>query len=235
MSASLKPLARIVFAASLLMAMLVAGVRQAHAIGSHHGISFDTYSEGSISDPTRTVGWDFQTALPTTVTHLGYYDYAADGLTLSHDVAIYYGPGFGALTGTQVPGASGTVAAGTSEIAIATSTDVSGGAFATFRYHDILDVLLPATLPGQFYRIAAVDGDTTQESPVDLQPGPHISLGDAWQEISGGVLVYPDQAMTGGSTRPWSGPNFLFPEPSSMILLATGGALLLSRRHRSAA
>jgi hypothetical protein len=209
-----------------------AQVARADGIGSFKAISFETYTAGSINDSTRVVGWDFATSAPINITHLGYYDYAADGLTMSHDVAIYYGPGFGGLTGTQVPGASGTVASGTSEMALAGSTVVAGGIYSTFRYHNIADVTLPATLPGQFYRIAAVDGDTSQESPQNLVLAPGLTLGSAYQLVNGGTIAYPT-VLTGGSSNPWSGPNFLLPEPSSAaLMLAVASGVALCRRHR---
>jgi hypothetical protein len=210
--------------AVLSVGAICCAVRPAHGIGNHAGIAFPTYSGGSGDFAPYTIGWQFDVTSsggPINVTHLGYYNYVGGSLNTSHDVAIFYGPGFGILEATVVPGASATVAAGTGE-------HLGGSSPAGyFRYHDIADVVL---VPGT-YRIGGVGGggDPAQVSPVSLMLGPGIANVTGYYKLNSGSG--PEYPVSLGDGPPYSGPNFLFPEPTSGMLLAIVGAVILRRRR----
>ncbi len=174
----MKPSKHVLVMVGLLVGILGVGVGPARAVVTP-AIAFDTYTLGSTTAPGLTIGWEFTTDRPLVITHLGYYDYAADGLTVSHDVGIFN------LSSTLL--VSDTVASGTGELVLGNT------AFGSFRYHDITDYYLPAGT----YRIGGVGGDTSQNSPFNLTTAAPITLGNAYEVNGAGVLTYPTTFVSG--------------------------------------
>lgn len=203
----------------LVAGTLGAGVLQAQTF-PNPAIRFTNYFSGSNPQVGYTIGWDFTvTNGPIFVSHLGYYDYAGDGLGGSHEVGIFDS------SGNLL--ASNTVAAGVTELLVGDPT------LGWFRYHALsTDLVLQ---PGSTYRIGGVgsDNDAAQNSPQNLTVGTRLVLGDSYSTPTGtGVLTFPTTFIS-GPENPFSGPNFLYiPEPSTVMLFATGGFWLFLRRNR---
>lgn len=199
----------------LLTMISPVAVVPAHATGTP-AISYTTFSSSANQDGL-TLGWEFTTAQPIYITHLGYWDSPPSGLNSTHDVGIFN------LGGNLL--VSATVAAGTGELPVGLTAN------STFRYHDIVDFQLPAGT----YRIGGTantgGGDFWNQAPVGLMTAAGITLGDSYFVSTGNqTLTFP---TSNGGPNPYSGPNFLFdiPEPSTFALLGLSGVLLLRRRR----
>src|SRR4029079_3747958 len=147
---------------SILVAALCAASAVAPpARGQSPALSYNSIVTSTSLDG-YTLGFQFQTDAPLLITHLGYYDYANNGLTNPHVVGIYaLSPNL--LVPTTVS-SSDTLAIG------------GGDNFTFYRYHDIPDFLLPQGT----YRIGGtsnVDGvDNWHMAPIGLTNAAHISL-----------------------------------------------------------
>ncbi len=192
------------------------------------GMETDDYNNFTATANT-SIGWSFTPTQNISVTALGVYDDGNDGLTLSHDVALY-------AIGSAVPLASVTVPAAGGF----TEGNLPDG---FFKYVNIGGG--PVTLlSGQDYVVARYSASGGEFSfnfaPTGLQFN-NISFGDTWftsnTPANNPFLENPFTAANGvayDNTNPQGGANFLMiepvPEPSTIMLLAVGGAWLWRRR-----
>lgn len=152
-----------------------------------------------------SLGFQFTTNGPVTITRLGFYDDQKNGLTENHDVGIYDSAG---------------------NLLVSTTVLTTDSLTSWFRFHDII----PYTLLGsETYYIVGVTGTenyTMYTTGFTVEPSINFIL-DAWKSSVGGVLAFPDstsnitQALGGGIF----GPNFdttPVPVPPTLLLLASG-------------
>lgn len=187
---------------------------------AHGGQIALTFSGGSTLNDSPTVGWRFLTAAPITITALGFYDQGGDGLTDSHQVAIWTSAG--ALQGSV------TVPAGT------VGTLDNGFRFAPASFSLAAgDYVVAGDKPsGSDLHLGTVlAGNTT------LAPG--ITYLQNRYGFDGGAFSFPAQTF-GGQERGYFGGNFQFdaavPEPAtwSFLLIGAIAMFLGSRRSRRA-
>jgi MYXO-CTERM domain-containing protein len=191
-------------------------------------IALEWSPSGSTGISRFTRGWAFETSMPLTITHLGWYDAELNGLAQSHPVGIWNDGGTLLI--------SGTVAAGT--------TDPLDG---RFRYTDELagNQILPA---GSY----VIGGLSTSKDPgIRLIPLANLTaaagitfLGDRTNSTKN-LFSFPSESqdLRGG----YFGPNFKAdtvsfvsepptpgvpePTPAALSLLALA-ALATPRRRR---
>lgn len=192
----------------LLRVFLAMGLVALMAGPSLAGLAVDFGSVTAGFDTTNgswSLGWEFTTNAPVTVTRLGYYDSGKNGLTENHDVGVFDSAG-NLLVSTTV-----------------LTTDPLTG---WFRFHDIT----PLTLQGsETYYIMGVSGSEnytfgTTGFVVDAS----ITFVNAESfSPKNGALTFPNssdgwtQALGGG----YFGPNFdttPVPVPPTLLLLASG-------------
>lgn len=199
----------------ILGVLLVLGFSgAAHAVPA---FSITNTTGAALENPPFTLGWQFSTSAPITVTHLGLFDDAQDGLSERHDLGLWDSDG--------VLLAFATIGAGT-----------SAPLSAQFRYVDIIDVVLAAGT----YQVGAL-----YTSPADALVFPGDATGFATASpidfiasafIDGGTLANP--AFLGGPEPAFFGPNFIFqtfgvPEPATLSLLALGLLAFSGKRRRN--
>jgi hypothetical protein len=163
-----------------------------------------------------TLGYAFTLSSPVTVTNLGVFDDAIDGLAQSHDVTIW------TSTGTQLVQA--TIPAGIGAI-------LTDG----FRYVSIAPFLLvPGTYTiGGFYG-ESLFADVTQIEASSITGASGVSYGGS---RSGLTFVFPSGDIF-GLANSYFGPNFQFttgvptPDSGSTVSLLGFGLLGLAALRR---
>lgn len=188
--------------------------------------------EGSVDG---SLGWSFATSEPIRVTELGIWDYASDGLTDDHQVAIWTIDGGSQLALTTVPSGDATT--------LVSSATPDGG----WRFVAITPVILPAGS----YVIGAhypSQWDTSRMSvggfsPVVVSTASVITYGmdrlTSQSDIS--QFYFPELEL--GIQRPaYFGPNLRFdgavtvPEASTFALalptLGMVGVVVIKRRRK---
>lgn len=150
-----------------------------------------------------TTGWTFTPNAAVSVTDLGLYDIAGDGLLASHQIGLWNGAGLLVTSGT---------------VASEMFAPVQNG----WRYVDVTDVLLNV---GETYTLGATyafDTDPFPYNPTSLTIDPRISFGQ-------GVASDLSTGFTRPTlTRPYAilGPNLLLapaiPEPGTWALMMAG-------------
>ena len=192
-----------------------------------------SFSDAPVSqDRQLSLGFDFSTTSPITISSLGYFDHLQDGFLTPHEVGIY--------------DASGT---------LLTSTLLSAGIGDTldgkFRYKEIVPFVLPA---GQTFTLAATTYGEQDAWAYGYRQGSRNHLAD--------FTTSPDITISNNATRylyqddnilrfptfaqeytVYAGPNFKgtfrpagVPAPSALITLFIGvipGAILLRRRRKA--
>jgi hypothetical protein len=153
------------------------------------------------------LGFEFTATRAITVSQLGVFDYAQDGLAVSHEVGLFDAAGQLLV--------SATVAAGTVDPLI-----------AQFRYADITPVTLVA---GRDYRLGAVYASNndplvfpTTTVATGFVPDPAIAFVGS-RSASGAALADPSTPGPGGPG--YFGPNLILstvPEPSTIVTTAIG-------------
>jgi len=154
-----------------------------------------------VSDPLpNTIGWEFSLAAPVTVTSLGFYDLAGDGLLADHAVSIWD------INHSELVSAT-----------VSYSDLLYGG----FRWTGVA----PLTLAAGSYRIGAmVGGEDGYFTAADsIETASPVTFVDSAYLV--GAFDYPEYLGGIGDGR--FGPNFTFdsepvPEPGTMLLLGTG-------------
>lgn len=184
------------------------------------GANFNNTVGEALSNGPFTLGWSFSISGTVNITDLGVFDSGGAALTEVHAVGIWDS------TGTLLDSASvGATAGGTLE------TDALGQTW--------LDTSAPVTLGPGTYTIGAlwVDGADLAIFPGQLGS---VTMGSGItfiqdQFIAGGSLA--DPTGTSGETGAYFGPNFEYtaatPEPSSVLLMATGLIALGAIRKRA--
>ena len=162
-------------------------------------------------DQQTTFGWAFTISSPIYVTALGYFDFGNDGLTDSHQVAIWNSTGGSPLLMATVPaGTTGSLVDGSRYIAVT-----------------------PILLPAGSYTIGGFSLNFTDSVAIEcaiITPAPGITY-DGARSAQGPSLMFP-AGNTQGYQNGDFGPNFQFavPEPSAYALLAAASVALAGRR-----
>jgi len=172
------------------------------------------------------VGWEFHTDIPLDVIGLGYFDFGADGLTQSHNVALFSADGQGlALTNVN----NATAVAFPSAFPFSQWLfGVSQSPFLTLQ-------------PGDYVLASVVNAnndDYVGFANLTLFPG-LTYLGERDGLFFGDPISFPGNSTPGFGTGMF-GPNILFanapgevPEPASLALIGSGlAALCLAKRRR---
>ena len=164
----------------------------------------------------RTAGWRFTVDAPLLVTHLGLYDWHADGFQSSYPIGIWNQDGT-LLNSAIMPGG------------------IDAPILNGFRYVDADPELI--LLPGETYTIgyfaSAIfpndhmlnDPGWHVMNPLVHQVGPAVSSNGAFPELTLPTVLF---------TEVWFGPGFQFevvPAPASFVLLCLAG-LRCGRRRR---
>jgi len=208
------------FAIALLVASAVQMCGSARA--EQALVDFAGYNTGGAE--VRTLGWEFTLSQSVVVTHLGLWDYGADGLNHSHLVTIW--------------------STGTVKTRLVEGTVPSGGApGSAWRWVTVT----PTTLAPGTYRIGAV-------YPIGgANPDPSVHdrvAGFADTVTTSGPVAYVRNVYVNSTNYPSStfapeekgyfGPNFQFqnlvPEPGlvqlPVLIVLSGASLWFRRRQR---
>ena len=189
--------------------LLQSGIALAAPVSALSFLAFGVSGNNAV-----TVGWGFTVVSPIEVTDLGYYDIGGDGLTASHDVAIWTSGGTPLLTATVPAGVGATLVDG-------------------FRYTPIAPSVLN---PGDYiigaYNPANTDGYVALAAGLTVDP--RIIRRRGVFGDTGGSLGF----VTGdpGSDPSVYGPGFRIdavPEPSILLLLGASLAVAGYRRQRT--
>ena len=169
--------------------------------------------------PGRTAGWKFKVNLPIEVTHLGLYDWQANGFQLSYPVGMWN------EGGSLI--ASTTIASGTG------SPYLDG-----FRYQAVQG-LPPILTPGQIYTVGYFASGVAPNDHMLHLNGSHDlnklleQVGGGYVSSGAGQLMMPDASFQG--FEQWIGPGFLFnvvPGPGAFALVAMAGTMVRPARRR---
>lgn len=175
---------------------------------------------GEGADPGATRGWEFNVVEPegVMVTHLGLFDYTANGLTFPHRVGIWNSLGE-LLVSAEIP--SGILA----------PLDSDG----LFRFVSVTPIFLSAR---DNYRIGAqyFDGDSNdlvaiQADSFEIDPALEYVRGVFERRVD--TLTYPTEAVAAIDPSAF-GPSFQIapiPEPSGVVYLGVSAIALLRSRH----
>jgi hypothetical protein len=169
------------------------------------------------------VGWSFTLSQAKLITALGFWDNDANGLSVSHDVALWNTSG-GLL-------AQAVVTSGSTPV---DSFDGLGGQWLFENLATPL-VLNPGTyILGADY---ADSSDLMRQGSVSFNPGPDITFVNARFSLNPTAgLDFPDTDDQAPPFYAYFGPNMMMeavPEPSSMLLvglLTAGGGFRAVRR-----
>lgn len=183
---------------------LIAG--QAQAVLEQLGVNVTRVWDSFEAD--RMAGYEFHVNNEITVTRLGVYDSAQNGLTNNHQVGLW------TVGGTLL--ASTTVHVGTVD-----------PLFNYFRFSAIQAVVLD---PGNYVVAASMPypGDPQLYNPWGNSP-PEVTWVNA-RLAFGDTFLFPTQT---NSNYGYFGGNIMYvvPEPGMLSLLAVGGLLAVKRRR----
>jgi hypothetical protein len=176
----------------------------------------------------RTAGWKFTLSGNATATALGFWDEVGDGLAVSHQVGLWTDGGV--LLATVVVDPTDTTIASAH----------TGGDW-------VFDTLaMPVVLGPGTYRVAAALGnpvmDLMRHQLLNAQPPlvENFAPGVTWLRTvfgpAGGGFAFPSIDGSTGTSDGYYGANLMLtiPEPTALLLLATGLAALAWRVRRSA-
>lgn len=166
-----------------------------------------------------TMGWTFNVTSPVSVTALGLFDHASNGLADDHEVGLWNASNT-LLSSVTVTNAGFVVSSGV--------TGIRG----RWIFMDVADITLPVGqyVIGAFYPTGG-DG-SLMASPLTLAS--EITFGQNRYK-PGSSLELPDFTSQGIDPS-YFGPNLLIdpvPEPASFVLVAAGLATLLFTRRRA--
>jgi len=175
-------------------------------------LNFDNTTGQQLGNPAFTLGWSFTVVDTINLVGLGVFDDSQDGLADSHEVGLWDSGG-NLLVST-------TVASGTSS----SLTD-------KFRFESVTTTTL---LAGQTYYIGGLwltgnDNILFPGDAINQVTIAEILFGQS-QFAGGGTLAFPGSSIGGNG---YYGPNFLVPEPTTMLLFGVGAASLAIRRRRA--
>jgi MYXO-CTERM domain-containing protein len=178
---------------------------------------------------SRMLGWQFSVLTPVSVTDIGWFDWAQDGLSLSKQVGIWDTSDQSLVASVTLPSGTGTTLAG------------------HFRYVTLGSPV--GLLSGHTYRIAGYDvgsggdphvwdaflGGYSGVEVTSFTADSRISLatGEAIGHFAGG-FGYPT-TLIGDARQVEMGPNMILaaiPEPPAAALAAAGMGLVLAMRKR---
>jgi hypothetical protein len=176
-----------------------------------------TFTGGFPLDDDPTIGWVFSTNTSLRVTELGYFDELSNGLSSSHDVAIW-------RLSDQAQLVTGLVPSGV-------AAPLQNG----FRFVNIADYFLPVGT----YVIGAnkpTSGDPHMSNvlPGNMVVAPELSFVENRYIFDGAAFDFPTNTYLPQELG-YFGPTFKFgpiPEPTSAGLLLVGGLAAIACRLR---
>ena len=188
-------------------------------------ITFNPATGGTAANGGQTVGWQFNVLSPLTVTGLEWYDAAGTGLNTAHTVGIW-NPAGTLLTSVLIP------------------AGVAAPLDGMFRFVSITSINLPV---GNGYIVGGQNFAASTDLMACGSGGPCDGL--LVQTVDPRLtFVNATFSNPGGFTEPtffsiahegFFGPSFsaVVPEPSSMVLLASGligvGSAMRYRKQRT--
>jgi PEP-CTERM motif len=175
----------------------------------------------------ETVGWQFTTTSPITISALGLWDEGANGLAAAHQIGLWSCDSQACLTGTLL--ASATITNANSTPVASTSSD------GDWRFTPIGSLTLAAAPPPAGGYVVGATFVVNDPDPFrTLTNEPTMNAGVLWEEIRAaggaglifpqGVIILPPDFGEGAF-----GPNLFVgslpaavPEPTTVLLLGSG-------------
>lgn len=215
-----------------LSALLGVILSQASYAGPVPIVTLDPPTCGSVEYPYNgMIGWTFNLTQAITITHVGWYDHGADGLSQAYQVGLWQD-----LTGCFATGSAPAQLLGDPATGLTIPTGAASSLEGPWRV-----VALPAPLvliPGN-YQLAGLISETTTDvieyvDSVDLclDTVPGLTVGQfIWVPFheTGFQVTYQDHFYAWDGLE--LGPMLFVPEPCAMLLLALGLAAMVPRRR----
>ena len=198
---------------SVMFGLALAGLLGASsAQAGEIALNFDNTTGLVLGNGPFTLGWSFTVVNDIDVVGLGVFDDSQDGLVERHEVGLW--------------DSGGTLLASTF-VGAGTATPLTD----KFRFSNVATTTL---LAGQTYFIGATwstltDGLLFPGEAINQVTIADIVFGQS-QFALGGPLSFPSSSIGGNG---YYGPNFLVPEPATLLLLGVGAVSVAVRRRRA--
>lgn len=188
----------------------------------NRGTTTDNYNGGTFKTTSPSSAYDL-----IAVTHVGYVDQGADGLLVSHSVAVWKDANTKVLDVTVPAGTAAALQGGFRWVELTTPIVLEKNMSYTLGGQTMGDEWKEAqATSGTTYNFAALSAVLPYGTPADNF--------DPWHRWGGSPTAMPTGAAGWGWNRHYIAGNLAFaivPEPTSIACLA--GVSLISRRRRA--